>query len=333
MPKVAVIGRLFDDTSAEAQKLRDAGAQIQTGQGRTEEEVVAACADAEVVMCFGLSTFNDRVFAALPKLKFLQQCTVGYDWVDVPAATRHGVVVANSPFFCIQEVSDHAAMLILACIRRLPQQLSVEGWDRQAAVERMDETHRSRGQTIGFVAFGKIARLTAEKLSGFGFRYVAFDPFLKQEQVEPWHVKLVSLEELCRQSDVVSMHALLNDSTRHMFGEAQFRAMKKSAAFVNTSRGGCVDEAAMTRALKERWINCAGLDVLETEPPDPGHPILTLPNAIVLPHTAGYSYDAMVDNRQQTVDQVVRVLNGEWPTVCVNPDVRASARLQPAVRA
>ena len=333
MPRVAVIGRLFDDKSAEAQKLRDAGAEIVAGQGRTDEEVIAACAGADVVMCFGLSTFNEKVFAALPKLKFLQQCTVGYDWVDVPAATRHGVAVANSPFFCIEEVSDHAAMLILACIRRLPQQLAVSGWDRQAAVEGMGETHRSRGQTIGFVAFGKIARLTAEKLSGFGFRYLAYDPFLKQEQVDQWKAKLVSLDELCRDSDVVSMHALLNDSTRHMFGEAQFRAMKKSAAFVNTSRGGCVDEAAMTRALQEGWISCAGLDVLETEPPDPDHPILKLPNAIVLPHTAGYSWDAMVDNRRQTVEQVVRVLNGEWPTVCVNPEVRANARLQPAVRA
>lgn len=333
MPRVTVIGRLFDDDGPEAKKLRDAGADIKTGQGRTDDEVIAACADADVVMCFGLSTFNEKVFSALPKLKFLQQCTVGYDWVDVPAATRHGVVVANSPFFCIEEVSDHAAMLILACIRRLPQQLSVQGWDRQAAVEGMGETHRSSGQTVGFVAFGKIARLTAEKLSGFGFRYLAFDPFLKQEQVEQWKVKLVSLEELCAQSDVISMHALLNDSTRHMFGEAQFRSMKKSSAFVNTSRGGCVDEAAMARALQEGWISCAGLDVLETEPPDPAHPILGLPNAIVLAHTAGYSWDAMADNRQQTVEQVVRVLHGEWPTVCVNPEVRGSARLQPAVRA
>lgn len=336
MPTVGVIGRLFDQASPEAQRLRDAGATVVAAQGGGEDEVVATCAEADVVMCFGLSPFTERVFAGLPRLKFLQQCTVGYDWVDVDAATRHGVAVANSPLFCIEEVSDHAAMLILACLRRLPQQISVhheQGWDRMAAVQRMGEVHRSRGQTIGFVAFGKIARLTAEKLSGFGFRYLAHDPFLSQEQVTPWNVRLVPLDELCREADIVSMHALLNDSTRRMFGQAQFRAMKPTAAFVNTSRGGTVDETALTRALQEGLINCAGLDVLEREPPEPANPLPKLPNVILLPHTAGYSLEAMADNRRQTVEQVVRVLGGEWPTVCVNPEVRAKARLQPGVRA
>src|SRR5437867_11885559 len=112
------------------------------------------------------------------------------------------------------------------------------------------------------------------------------------------------------------MHALLNDSTRRMFGQAQFRAMKPTAAFVNTSRGGTVHETALTRALQEGLINCAGLDVLERDPPDPANPLPTLPNVILLPHTAGYSLEAMADNRRQTVEQVVRVLGGAWPTVC-----------------
>ena len=336
MPTVAVIGRLFDQASWEAQQLRDAGATVVAAQGGREDELIATCAEADVVMCFGLAPFTERVFASLPRLTFLQQCTVGYDWIDVDAATRHGVAVANSPLFCIEEVSDHAAMLILACLRRLPQQLAVDrelGWDRVAAVQRMGEVHRSRGQTIGFVAFGKIARLTAEKLSGFGFRYLAHDPFLRQEEVARWNVRLVPLDELCREADIVSMHALLNSSTRRMFGQAQLRAMKPTAAFVNTSRGGTVDEEALMRALQEGWINCAGLDVLEHEPPDPANPLLKLPNVIVLPHTAGYSLEAMDDNRRQTVEQVVRVLGGEWPTVCVNPEVRSKARLQPGVRA
>src|SRR5919204_20176 len=133
MPTVAVIGRLFDQASSEAQQLRDAGATVVAAQGGREDELIATCAEADVVMCFGLAPFTERVFASLPRLTFLQQCTVGYDWIDVDAATRHGVAVANSPLFCIEEVSDHAAMLILACLRRLPQQLAVDrelGWDR-----------------------------------------------------------------------------------------------------------------------------------------------------------------------------------------------------------
>ncbi len=326
--KVAVIG----PDVAELADLRAAGAEVVTGSGRSADDVIAACRGADIVMCFGLSTFDERVFANLPVLKFLQQCTVGYDWVDVAAATRNGVVVANSPFFCLEEVSDHAAMLILACARKLGEHLRVyrqHGWDRQKTIDAVAPIHRIRGRTLGFVAFGKIARLTAEKLSGFGMTYLAYDPYLQQEHVDGWNVKLVSLEELCQRSDFVSMHALLNDGTRKMFGEAQFRAMKPGAYFVNTSRGGTVDEAALARALSEKWIAGAALDVLTQEPPEDGNPVVPAENLILLPHTAGYSVEAMADNRRQTVDQVLRVLRGEWPTVCVNPEVRASARLTP----
>src|SRR5581483_5600320 len=261
---VAVIGPLFDDLK----QLEARGVRAIQAQGGSEQNIVESCADADVIMCFGLSPFTDRVFASLPKLKLVQQCTVGYDWIDVDAATRHGVAVANSPFFCTEEVSDHAVMHIMACARKLSQQLWAareHGWNRQAAVEQMGEIFRLRGRTLGFVAFGRIARLTAQKMSGFGMTYIAYDPYLKPEQVKDANVELVSLDELCRRSDVVSMHALLNESTRGMFGEAQFRAMKPTAYFVNTSRGGTVDEAALIRALREGWIAGAGLDVLVTE--------------------------------------------------------------------
>jgi D-3-phosphoglycerate dehydrogenase len=322
---VAVIGPLFDDLK----QLEARGVRAIQAQGGSEQNVIDSCADADVVMCFGLSPFTERVFASLPKLKLVQQCTVGYDWIDVDAATRHGVAIANSPFFCTEEVSDHAVMHIMACARKLPQQLWAareHGWDRQAAVEQMGDVFRLRGRTLGFVAFGRIARLTAQKMSGFGMTYLAYDPYLKPEQVKDANVELVSLDELCRRSDVVSMHALLNDSTRGMFGEAQFRAMKPTAYFVNTSRGGTVDEAALIRALREGWIAGAGLDVLVTEPPAPDNPLLSMPNVLWTPHTAGYSADAMRDNREQTTAAVLRFLAGGWPEALVNPAVKANAR-------
>lgn len=333
---VAVIGPLLDgDGSAARHRLANAGATVVPARGGSEDELIASCADADVVMCLGLAPFTDRVFATLPKLVLLQQCTVGYDRVDVDAATRHGVMVANSPLFCIEEVSDHAAMLILACARKLPHQLHAvarHGWSRPAAVQQMGPVYRVRGKTLGFVGFGKIARLTAEKLRGFAMTYLAHDPYLAPEQVRPWSVELVSLEDLCRRSDIVSMHALLNASTRRMFGEAQFRAMKPTAYFVNTSRGATVDEAAMIRALREGWIAGAALDVLEKEPPDPDNPLLGLPNVLLTPHTAGYGVDSLADNRRQSVDEVVRVLGGEWPAALLNPEVKPTARSRAAPR-
>ena len=257
------------------------------------------------------------------------QCTVGYDRVDVDAATRHGVLVANSPLFCIEEVSDHAVMLLLACTRKLPHQVHAvrrHGWSRPPAVEAMGSVQRMRGQTLGFVGFGKIARLVAEKLAGFRMRYLAHDPYLTAEAVRPWNVELVSLDELCRRSDFVSMHALLNAGTRRMFGAAQFQAMKPTAYFVNTSRGGTVDETAMIQALREGRIAGAALDVLEQEPPHPDNPLLTLPNVLLTPHTAGHGEGSMADNRRQSVEQVLRFLGGQWPTSLVNPEVKAHAR-------
>jgi D-3-phosphoglycerate dehydrogenase len=327
---IAVIGSLLDGPAAEGrERLERAGATLVQARGPGEDDIIASCADADIVMVLAQVPFTERVFASLPRMAFLMQCTVGYDKVDLAAATRHGVVVANSPFFCMEEVSDHAAMLLLACARKLPHQVHAmhrHGWNRQAAVEQMGPIYRIRGKTLGFVAFGKIARRTAEKMAEFGLTYLAHDPYLSPADVRRWNVELVTLHELCRRSDFVSMHALLNESTRGMFGEAQFRAMKPTAYFVNTSRGGTVDERALTRALREGWIAGAGLDVLVEEPPDPANPLLGLPNALLTPHTAGYSEDSMIDNRRQSVDTVQGFLEGRWPDTMVNPAVRTDAR-------
>jgi D-3-phosphoglycerate dehydrogenase len=327
---VAVLGPLLDgDETGERERLAKVGASVIMARGGSEDEIIASCAQAEVVMAFGGFPFSDRVFAGLPRLRFLQQCTVGFDRVDVEAATRHGVIVANSPRFCLEEVSDHAAMLILACARKLSQQIHAaarHGWNRPAAVEQMGPVYRVKGQTLGFVAFGRIARLTAEKLRGFGMKYVAFDPYLSAAEARPWDVELISLDELCRRADFVSMHALLNASTRHLLGEAQFRAMKRTAYFVNTSRGATVDEAALIRALREGWIAGAALDVMEQEPPARDNGLLGLPNVLLTPHTAGYSLNSLAQNRRETIDEVIRVLGGEWPSALVNPAVKARAR-------
>src|SRR5262249_45135612 len=326
---IANIGVLLDGAPPTRERLVAAGATVVEARGASEEELIASCGDAEVVIGLGQFPFTERVFEGLPRLQFLMQCTVGYDRVAVGAATRHGVLGADSAFFFIADVSGHAAMPLRACRRKLPHQdhaFHRHGWNRPPAVEAMGPVKRMKGQTLGFVGFGKIARLTAEKLSGFRMHYLAHDPYLKPETVRPWNVELVSLDELCRRSDYISMHALLNDETRGMFGAAQFQAMKPTAYFVNTSRGGTVEEAAMIQTLREGRIAGAAPDVLEQEPPHPDNPLLTLPNVLLTAHTAGHGEGSMADNRQQSVDQVVRFLGGQWPTALVNPGVRAHSR-------
>ena len=324
------IGVLLDGPADARDRLTSAGVAVVDGRGGSEDEILASCGDAEVIVGLGQFPFTDRVFAGLPRLQLLMQCTVGYDRIDVGAATHHGVLVANSPRFCIEEVSDHTVTLLMACARRLPHQIDAfrrHGWSRPPAVEAMGPVRRMREQTLGFVGFGKIARLTAEKMAGFGMRYLAHDPYLTPEAVRPWRVELVSLDELCRSSDFISMHALLNAETRAMFGAAEFAAMKPTAYFVNTSRGGTVDETAMTHALREGRIAGAALDVLEQEPPHLDNPLLTLPNVLLTAHTAGHGAGSMRDNRQQSVDQVLRFLDGLWPTALVNPEVKTHARV------
>lgn len=329
--RVAVFGPLLGSDAPEAHAaIAAAGGEIVIAEPGetdavarlTEDDIIADAAGAQIVTCMGLAPFTERVIASLPTLRFIQRSLIGYDRIDLEAATRHGVMVANSPLFCIEEVSDHAAMLILACARRLPHQQSAlreHGWSRDRVVEAMGPTFRLRGRTLGFVAFGRIARLTAAKLRGFGMTYLAYDPYLPVEQIAEHGAEPVSLDELCRRSDIVSMHALLSAETRAMFGEAQLRAMRPTACFVNTSRGATVDEAALIRALREGWIAGAGLDVLAQEPPEPGNPLLTMANVIVTPHLANVGEDGTADNRVQSTEEIVRVLRGERPRWLLNP--------------
>ncbi len=318
---------MIDEDSPEVAELRAAGAEPRVVQGMmrraSEEDFIAACQGAWAVMGFG--RFTRSVFEKLPDLRYIQGMSVGYDWVDVNAATDHGVAVANNPLFCREEVADVAAMFILAAARRLPKQVSLlaeRGWDTMAGYQVMGSTPRVKGSTLGFIAFGGIARLTAHKLQNFGMHYLAYDPYVDPAVVREHGAEPVSLEELCERSDVISMHALLNDETRGMLREEHFRRMKPTAWVVNTSRGATIDEPALIAALQEGHIGGACLDVVASEPAAPDNPLLHMPNVLITPHTAGFSNESRVDARRQALDEVLRVLGGEWPRALVNPAVK-----------
>jgi D-3-phosphoglycerate dehydrogenase len=292
---------------------------------KTEDEVIAACRDAHAILTAS-SPFTRRVIAELKEALVICRYGIGVDTVDVPAATEQGIIVANVPDFCFDQVADTAMSLILSVPRKVTylSNLIRQGvYKRDLAVP----IHNFRGATLGLVAFGNIARNVVGKAVPFGFRIIAYDPYVKPEAVRQFPVRLVDFDTLLEESDVISVHAPLTKETRHLFDEAAFRKMKPSAFFINVGRGPIHDQQALTRALKEGWIAGAGLDVLEKEPPDPDDPILTLDNAVFTPHYASYTEEAYHELRVKTAENAAAVVRGEFPKYVYNPEVKANARL------
>ena len=292
---------------------------------KSEDETIAACRDAHVVLDTS-AKITRKVIGELANALAICRYGVGVDTVDIPAATEHGIIVANVPDFCFDEVADTAMSLILSVprkVHRLNALVHQGVWNKEVA----RPVHKFRGATLGLFAFGNIARNVCRKAAAFGFRILACDPYLTAERVREYPVTLVDFETLLRESDLISVHAPLTDETRHQFNEAAFRRMKKSAFFFNLGRGPIHDQPALTRALAEGWIAGAGLDVLEKEPPDPADPILKLDNVVFTPHYASYTEEAYQELQRKTGENAAAVLRGQFPKYLVNPEVKATARL------
>lgn len=254
----------------------------------TPDDVVRAACEADVVWLMGGSKIvTADVLPGLKRCRVILRTGSGTDNVPVAEATRRGIVVANTPDAIAPAVAEHTLGLLLAASRRIAvhDRLIRQGvWDR----------HRSfpdcslAGKTLGLVGFGRIARLVAAKASGFDLRKIAFDPLLQETNLAP-DVRLESFEDLLAQSDFISIHVPLIESTRHLIGASEFRRMKPSAILINTSRGPVVDQTALIAALAERRIAAAALDVLETEPPEADCPLLSMDNVVLTPHIAACS--------------------------------------------
>jgi D-3-phosphoglycerate dehydrogenase len=259
---------------------------------------------------------------ALDKCRVIALGTVGVDYVDVAAATAKGIPVTNCPDTFIEEVADHAMMLMLATYRRLTL---MDRWVREGRWrEGRPYLHgfpRLMGQTLGFIAFGHVARAVATRARAFGVRMLAYDPYVEELVMTRYGVEPVGLTELLRRSDIVSMHAPSTPDAHHMLREEHFRLMKREALFINTGRGPTVDEPALIKALQEGWIAGAGLDVLETEPVEATNPLLKLENVTLTPHVASASSRFDPERRRRVGTEIALVLSGRWPRSCVNPSV------------
>jgi D-3-phosphoglycerate dehydrogenase len=260
---------------------------------------------------------NKKIIASGDKLKFIQSAGVGYEQIDVDAATDHGVVVMNVPTATTVSVAEHAIALIMACAKnivKMHKTILEGGWRTMIFGVEL------RNKTLGVIGFGRIGRAVAERMKAFEMKILVYDPYVKESDIKKTGCKKVILQTLLKESEVITIHSPLTKETKGLIGEAEFALMKNSAILVNTARGELVDEKALIKALSDGRISYAGLDVFEKEPIEKDNPLLTLENVVLTPHSAVQNQDAMARLMSQNGIQVEKSLNGIYENV-VNPDV------------
>lgn len=291
-----------------------AGARFAIRPARQDvRQACAAVHDADVVLVRE-SPVTRAVLEAAPRCRAVIRYGIGVDNIDLAAARELGVPVANVPDYGIDEVATQAVALALAAARRvLPHDREVRAgrWSTGVA----QPLYRLRGRALGFVGYGRIARMVHAMLQGYGFgRTLVHDPVA----LLPEGVEAAGIDEICSTCDVISLHAPLTEATRHVIDARRLGLMRPTAVLVNTARGGLVDLDALHEALSARRIHGAGLDVFEPEPPDAAHPIFELDNVVVTNHVGWYSEEAMRELQRKAAEEAVRVLQGERPRHWVN---------------
>jgi D-3-phosphoglycerate dehydrogenase len=290
----------------------------------TEEDLIAVASDADVLIARS-EPCTGKVVRSLQSCRLIFTPKVGYENIDVAAATEMGICVANMPGLSADEVSDHAMALVLSLARslfRLDRMVRSGRWkvfhgpEMQAAWQGIS---RVRGQTLGLIGFGSIARTLAPKAKGFGMRVLAYDPYCPSDLMTSLGVIPAELAELLKQSDYVSVHSVLTPETRHLMGLGQFQMMKPTAFLINASRGAILDEEALYTALTRGYIAGAGLDVVEAEPIRKDNHLLGLDNVILTGHSAHYSDQVWAEQARRPAEEVARIMRGEWPMGWVNP--------------
>ena len=306
-------------------------ATLVNGNWRTEEDIISNAKDADALICVGPGQpLNRRVFEGLEKCRIAASLAIGYDRIDLEGATDQCIAITNSPDYCLDEVSDQAIALMMALARKLfpidhvvrTEHQSIVPPNRELLKRVAHPIYPMRGRTLGIIGLGRIGTTTALKAQGLGMRVIAYDPYVYGAVMKTRGVEPVDLNRLLKESDFITIHALLTDETREMIGYPELKQMKPTSYLINTARGGIVNEPALVKALEEGLIAGAGLDVNATEPVPEGDPILNFPNVILTGHSAWYSTVSDVEMWRKGMTQIVMALRGEWPTYAVNPEVK-----------
>lgn len=301
----------------ERRVLNEIGAQLEIHDLRSPEEAVRVLKNADGILV-NLYPINEAVIKGLERCQVLSRYGVGYDNVDVPAATKKRIWVARVPDYGFEDVSDHALALLMACVRNLTikdTHIRKGEWNIDGAYP----NHRVKGKVMGLLGFGGIARTLRRKLTGLGLsRVIVHDPYVEEKVLRDAQVVPVNLDTLFRDSDFLSIHVALTDETRHLVNSTRLSRMKPTAILINTSRGPVVDELALAEAVSTGGLAGAGLDVFETEPL-PADSLLRQFETIVLSdHSGWYTEESVVELKTKAARNVMEVLKGNKPTYPVN---------------
>ena len=320
----------YDPTDASLDWLAEKGVRVKRGhplwvmpfQRYSEDELIAQAQGCVALMGASGTRISRRVIEALPELRYISKYGVGYDSIDMEAATEHGILVSNTPNdFQIFTVSEHAVAMMLALAKQFstwtPQFMREGGW--------RGLTHSAilRGATVGVIGLGRIGRGVVQRLSGWETTILGYDPYLTEA---PPGVTLTPLADLIARSDFITLHAAPGADNRHMLGRAAFAAMKPNAYLINTGRGSLIDYAALREALETRRIAGAALDVFDQEPPRPDDPLFRYPNVICTPHVAAWTKEGTEGIGWHAARNLWAMISGDGHADIVNPEARGAKR-------
>jgi D-3-phosphoglycerate dehydrogenase len=317
--KVAVVSLGYESYDTEREILRavDAELVLAPQDCLSEDEVIAAAGDADA-MLVREAPVSASVIDALPRCRAIVRYGVGVDNIDLGHARQRKVYVANVPGYGTEEVSDHAAALLLACVRRLcTRDTNLRQGRFETGIQ--EPIFRTTGKTLGLIGYGRIGKALHRKWKGFlPQRVLVFDPYAQPAAIRENGAEAVELDVLLAESDYISLHAPLTPQTRHIINTEAVGKMKPTVILVNTARGELIDEKALAKALAEGRIAAAGLDVFEQEPLGPAHPFIGLPTVVLSGHVGWYSKDALRELQTRAAREVARVLSGGAPQCWVN---------------
>jgi len=319
-PKVLIAESRYESHAEEEAVLAKIGVEVVLETSDDAATLARLVADIDALIV-NLAPITAEIIGAMTRCKCISRYGVGVDSVDVGAATAKGIAVLNVRDYCLEDVSDQALALLMACVRKTAltdRRVKAGEWNIAAK----KPIFRIAGKTLGLVGFGAIARVMQRKVSGLNLAEVlVYDPYVPAEAVAKTGARKVALGELLETSDFVSVHAPLTDDTRGLIGAGAFKRMKATAIIVNTSRGPLIDPDALYDALKQGQINSAGIDVFSSEPPEDERKLFELENIVLSDHAGWYSEESQVDLQRSAAQNVALMLTGKPPLSCVNPEV------------
>ena len=309
----------------EIDAIRKLGGELVIGNCASEEDVLAQAREAEILLLSWKPVLTPRVMSELERCRLIIRWGVGYDMIDVAAATARGIAVANCPTYATQEVAEETIALLMNCARRVSwfHERMREG---QWTYAMTNPIYRIRWRTLGIIGLGRIGSAVAWRARGLGLRVIAYDRYRSDDDIRSQEVEPRTFEQVLSESDYISVHVPLKADTRQLIDAGAFALMKRGAVFINTSRGPVVDEAALIAALESGHLASAGLDVYEQEPLPADAPIRRLEHVVLLPHKAAYSEESWFALRQEVCDTVGEWMRDSWSSRVVNPEVREHLR-------